>query len=354
MLNSLYVEATRRKGSFKEISPNIKNKDELLKNWNKMSFEDSLDDFSFGAGDGSFNKKKFMGYNFYAVAAESLIFDGEIKKIESYDINIIEHLPYIDELLSYYMSIFELKNAFKAIDDVGCDYYLVDGSIYGDLQNPYPKSISLSKKIKEEILENTLDELEIRLKEDNNKVITSQRLVNDFYKERYSGQKFDYIMFLCSIEKLLILSDILRNSKNIIAISKNSDNNDIFHSRVPDIAIFDNYTKNEGISNLIYKDVSDAIKGSFPVEDEFFNKLTFTIFYLRLADNKNVLKVELPYRASLEEVIEVVKKIKKISTGGYPFLLKQTHKDVVISDRNINELSNIINLHDKSGREMLK
>ena len=161
-------------------------------------------------------------------------------------------------------------------------------------------------------------------------------------------------MFLCSIEKLLVLKDILNNSKNIIAISKNSDNNDIFKSRIPDLAIFDNYTKKEGISNLIYKDVSKNIKKSFPVADDFFNQLTFTIFYLRLADNKNVLKVELPYKASFKEVVKLVGKIKKFSTGGYPFLLKKTHKDVVISNKNMDELLKIMHIREKSGREMLK
>ena len=353
MLKSLYVEAARKKGSIKEISPDLKSNDMITNNWNELSF-DTDDKFSIGAGDGSFNKKKFMGYNFYAVAAESLIYDGELKKIENYDLDLLEHLQYTDELLSYYMSIFELKNAFRAVNELNVDYYLVDGSIYGDLQNPYPRGIELSKKVKEEILEESLDELKRRLNEHNQKVIVSQKLVNHFYKETYVGKKYDYLMFLCSIEKLLVLKDILTNSKNIIAISKSSDNNDIFKSRIPDLAIFDNYTKKEGISNLIYKDVSKKIKQSFPVEDDFFNQLTFTIFYLRLADNKNVLKVELPYKASFKEVVNLVGRIKKFSTGGYPFLLKKTHKDVVISNRNMDELLKIMHIHEKSGREMLK
>lgn len=266
----------------------------------------------------------------------------------------MEHLQYADELLSYYMSIFELKNAFRAVNEFDVDYYLVDGSLYGDLQNPYPRGIGLSKKLKEEILEESLDELKRRLNEPNQKVIASQKLVDNFYKETYVGKKYDYLMFLCSIERLLVLKDILSNSKNLIAISKSSDNNDIFKSRVPDIAIFDNYTKKEGISNLIYKDVSKNIKKSFPVEDDFFNQLTFTIFYLRLADNKNVLKVELPYKASFKEVVKLVGKIKKFSTGGYPFLLKKTHKDVVISNKNMDELLKIMHIREKSGREMLR
>ncbi len=39
----------------------------------------------------------------------------------------------------------------------------------------------------------------------------------------------------------------------MIAISKSSSNNDIFHSNMPDIAIFDKYTQKEGISKVIRK-----------------------------------------------------------------------------------------------------
>ncbi len=39
----------------------------------------------------------------------------------------------------------------------------------------------------------------------------------------------------------------------MIAISKSSSNNDIFHSNIPDIAIFDKYTQKQGISRVIRK-----------------------------------------------------------------------------------------------------
>ena len=123
--------------------------------------------------------------------------------------------------------------------------------------------IGLSKKVKEEILEESLDELKRRLNEPNQKVIASQKLVNHFYKETYVGKKYDYLMFLCSIERLLVLKDILSNSKNLIAISKSSDIMIFLKVEFQTYAIFDNYTKKEGISNLIYKDVSKNIKKIF-------------------------------------------------------------------------------------------
>ncbi len=112
----------------------------------RKNITSSDDEFSIGAGDGSFNKKKFLGFNFYAVAAESLIFDGQLKTIEQSDIDRFPYLPYLDEFLSNYMSIFELKCCLSSLEEYNVDYYLIDGSIYGDLQNPFPKGVETSAK----------------------------------------------------------------------------------------------------------------------------------------------------------------------------------------------------------------
>ena len=73
----------------------------------------------------------------------------------------------------------------------------------------------------------------------------------------------------------------------------------------------------------------------------------------RLEDNKSVLKIELPYEASRDEVYSIVEKIKKYSTDGYPYLLNKAHNDVVITDRNIKELIKIAKINEKTNREML-
>ena len=51
--------------------------------------------------------------------------------------------------------------------------------------------------------------------------------------------------------------------------------------------------------------------------------------------------------------MRTLKILKANSTEGYPFLLKKAHKDVVISNQDMNSLSKIIGFLDKSGREML-
>ena len=352
MLNSLYIKAASKKGSIKEIIPELEGNSIVSDNWSEKNITSSDDEFSIGAGDGSFNKKKFLGFNFYAVAAESLIFDGQLKTIEQSDIDRFPYLSYLDEFLSNYMSIFELKCCLSSLEEYNVDYYLIDGSIYGDLQNPFPKGVETSAKAKKELISATLNDFEEMVKNPSDKSVYSPKLFNKYFKI-YQEHKYHYTLYLTTIERLVVLKEILKNSRKMIAISKSSSNNDIFHSNMPDIAIFDKYTQKEGISKVIRKKVSKDINTTFPVFDEFFKDLKFTIFYLRLADYKNVLKVELPYEASMAEIEEIASKLKKFSTNGYPYLLKKAHNDVVISDKNIKELINIAKVREKSGREML-
>ena len=99
-----------------------------------------------------------------------------------------------------------------------------------------------------------------------------------------------------------------------------------------------------------------AVKRIFPVYDKFFKNLTFTVFYARFEDFKNVLKFEVPYKLSQEEITSILESIKGICTDGYPYLLKKAHNEVVLKNRDINSISRIINLNEpdlRTGREML-
>lgn len=351
MLNSLYVEAVRKKGSIKEIIPKLESNSSVSEKWNDLIINSSSDDFSIGAGDGSFNKKNFLTFTFYAIACESLIYDGKLKKFENSDIDTISHYNFTDDLLRNYMSIYEVKSALKSIKEYNVDYYLFDGSLLGDLIRHFPLGFILSKEKKEEIVKTTKDMFKEEIASFAVE-ISSTKILNRFYKPIHS-EEFSYKMFLSSLEKLLALYELLKEKKKIIAISKTSTNNKIFKSNIPDIAIFDKYTQSEGKSNEYYLPISNEVKHVFPIENDFFKSLEFTVFYLRLDKGKNVLKVELPYKASSREIEDIIEKLKKYSTEGYPYLLKKAHNDVVISNKNIKELANIIKIREKSGREML-
>ena len=120
----------------------------------------------------------------------------------------------------------------------------------------------------------------------------------------------------------------MKENRKIVAISKTSSSTEYFNSKIPDMAIFDMCSKKQGYSKPRYSDVS-KVKRDFPVKNNFLKSLEFTIFYARLEDHKNILKFELPYHAT-EEDIKTVETGQKISAEGYPLLLKKAHNDVVI------------------------
>lgn len=355
MLNSLYEKAITKRGFIQEPVSDNNIESQLEWKWFDRIIGESSDDFSIAAGDGSFNKKKFLMTNFCAVGAESIIYDGEIKKIDDSEIFDIGHVNFLDELLSNYMSIFELKCALRAITEYDVDYYLFDGSILGDLQNAFPKGAKLPNKLKYNLDTSFLKEFEKRL--DMTKYgFVFPKLYEDYrlYELPHSDSsniREEYNLHLASIEKIILLKKILENRRKIVCISKTSSDRELFTWNIPDIAFLDKFTDKQGISKFQYRKVYD--KAAFPFYNDFFKGLIFTVFYVRLQDNKNVLKVELPYKATLKEVIDVIEKINVLAVQGYPYLLSKAHNDVVITDRNIKELLKIAKVYETTNREML-
>lgn len=355
MLNSLYEKAIAKRGFIKDITSDTDIESQLEYKWFNRPIDESKADFSIGAGDGSFNKRKFLTTNFCAVGAESIIYDGEIKKIDDSDIFDISHVTFLDELLGNYMSIYELKCALRAIKEYDVDYYMIDGSILGDLQNAFPRGSKLPSKLKENLDDSLFDEFDQRLKLQKYGLVFPQirdslKLV-ELPKNEDANKIEEYNLHLASIEKFLLLKEILQYKKRIIAISKTSSDNELFHWNIPDIAFLDKFTEKQGMTIIKHRKVHE--KASFPFGNDFFKNLTFTVFYVRLQNNKNVLKVELPYKATKEDVFEIIRKINVLSVQGYPYLLNKAHNDVVITDRNMKELMKIAKIYETTNREVM-
>ena len=355
MLNSLYEKAIAKRGFVFDIESDTDIESQLDRRWFDRKIGESRDDFSIAAGDGSFNRKKFLTTNFCAVGAESIMFDGEIKKIDDSDIFNIPHVSFLDELLSSYMAIYELKCALRTLRDYNIDYYMFDGSILGDLQNAFPRGVKLPSKIRDNLDDSLLAEFHSRLKLRHYGLIfpsiRDDLKLYDLPKEDNTNILNETNLHLASVEKIILLREILQYRKRIISISKSSSENDLFHWNIPDIAFLDKFTKKQGMTIIKYKHVHK--KAPFQFYNDFFKSLTFTVFYVRLQDNKNVLKVELPYEASKEEVFEIMRKINNLSVQGYPYLLNRAHNDVVITDRNMKELMKIAKIYETTNREVM-
>ena len=355
MLNSLYEKAITKRGFIFDIESDSDIESQLEHRWFDRQIGESKADFSIAAGDGSFNKKQFLTTNFCAVGAESIMYDGEIKKIDDCDIFEIPHVSFLDELLSNYMAIYELKCALRTLKEYDIDYYMFDGSILGDLENAFPRGAKLPSKIKNNLDDSLLGEFRSRLKVRKYGLlfpdICDDLKLYELPREENSNIINETNLHMAAVEKIILLYELLQYRKKIISISKTSSDNDLFHWNIPDIAFLDKFTKKQGMSiiknRIVYK------SAPFQYFNDFFKSLTFTVFYVRLQDNKNVLKVELPYEASKEEVFEIIRKINVLSVQGYPYLLNKAHNDVVITNRNMKELMKIAKIYETTNREVM-
>ncbi len=356
MLDSLYEKALNKKDDInKQISADFDNFEvDPSSDWRDHSIAEKDIKVTICAGDGSINKKNFMSFIFYAIDAECLVYNNKLRAIESSEIDIIPHHKHVDDRLRGYMGIFEIKNALKAFKKYDIQILLFDGSILGNLIRPFPLENKLKNELKEKIKYNYHHKLENELKkelEDSIVSITSSKFTK--YIEQEFENKIDAMIYLEHLENLLVIGELLENRNEVVAISKTSTSNEYFESEIPDMAIFDRYSRKEGYSTPRYLSPKDLKREDFPVKNDFFQSLTFTIFYARLENHKNILKFELPYRADEEEIKKLLTIIKSKSAEGYPLLLKKAHHDVVIRRIDLDRLSKIIGFMEKSGREML-
>ncbi|AXV38633.1 MAG: DNA double-strand break repair nuclease NurA [Methanobacteriaceae archaeon] len=355
MLDSLYEKALIKKQEIKKAF----NQDlEQLKinpdkYWKNYSINETKVDFTISGGDGSFNQKRFMSSILYAVDAECLIYDGNnLKKVESYEVDILPPYKYVQDILRNYMSIFEIKSSYKALKEYNVDLSLFDGSILGNIIRPFPVENELPSDKKIEIKETYLPQLEELLENEEEIGIVSTKLSNEIDR-KFEEYNIESMIYLENLENLLVLGGFLKETKNIVSISKTSTRRDYFELKIPDIAIFEKYCKKEGYSDPRHLDVNKTIKRDFPILNKFFRGLEFTVFYCRLENYKNVLKVELPFHASKKQVENILEKIKSVSAGGYPYLLKKAHNDVVIKLQDMEKINKILNLIERTGRDML-
>jgi hypothetical protein len=172
MLNSLYTEAIRKKGLINEpLDEYAESKIDIESNWYEEEIIQSDSKFILAAGDGSYNKKKYLSFNFYAVAAQSLIYnpndtESKLKTIESAELDIIPHQSFLEDRLRNMMSIFEIKTAIKTFKDFDIDYYMDDGSILGDLIRPIPVEKTISPEYKANIISQVKEKLETEIQSD--------------------------------------------------------------------------------------------------------------------------------------------------------------------------------------------
>ena len=168
MIDSLYEKALIKKDNINtRIIKDFNNPQfDPSKFWRNYQLKEDKSELTICAGDGSINKKNFMGFIFYVIDAECLIYNKKLHTIESSELDIIQHHHYVDDRLRNYMGIFEVKNALNAFIKYDIDIFLFDGSILGNLIRPFPLEKKLANNVKDEIKIKYLPELEKKLKQE--------------------------------------------------------------------------------------------------------------------------------------------------------------------------------------------
>ncbi len=120
-----------------------------------------------------------------------------------------------------------------------------------------------------------------------------------------------------------------------------------------DIAVFDEISKEPGFG--FAKEKEKILQKKFPIYAEFFSSYVpfFKYFYARLEKNKGVFMMEVLRDIDEKEIIDLLCKIRSTSVDGYPYLLRKAHKDVVITNRDINKFATSLGISGLTGREAL-
>ncbi|HDH41861.1 MAG TPA: DNA double-strand break repair nuclease NurA [Candidatus Altiarchaeales archaeon] len=342
----------------------LKNKEEILRGMEevKISSEevngywnnDSIDEDSnaiIGAEDGSMNKKEFKGSVLYAVDAEALTFDGRtLSSTPTGEVGVFPRQSFIENRLRLYMSLYEFKVSLKSIKEFNPDLFLLDGSLISELvRSIIPVSYIPSRermKIEEKYLpkiKSIYSTEEICVKQFRNEIKTE-------IKTGSEDIRIDPNIYLEYIEYLLSIQQLLEH--NPVGISKTSTGAEYFGSEIPSIIIFEKLTRSEGYSSPKRVSIDRALR-RLPISHRFFDGLEFTIFYARLEDNAPVLRFEIPGRVKKREIERILSKLKAISTVGYPYLLRKAHNDVIIKNKDIIQISRMLGIIEKTGREIL-
>ena len=347
----LETVAKKKEEILKKLEEIEKRKEAIKPPWKDYEIRE-VSGKKIAAEDGSYEVIEFRTFSFYAVASQLFFYGEKLESLRACDIDILWPVTRSEDRLRFYMHIFESKICLEGIRKFNPDLILLDGSLLGMLIRPFPEIFNLSAEIKEEINKKFIKSLEENL-ESSVEIYTKK--LWPYIQENFPDFKIETTHYLEYVEHLLSLYRLLKVAKDkIVAIAKTSRANKYFNLGIPDMAVFEKYSKREGYSSPKHYSLElSNIKWRFPILDEEFKKLNFTIFYTRLQERKNVLKFEVPYKIEEDRMIEILENIKYISTDGYPYLLKKAHREAIIRRKDIEHLVKLFGLVERTGREML-
>jgi NurA-like 5'-3' nuclease len=329
MLNITYETFAKSRAALRDRIRALREEKKLeryRRHWTALELKEKK--AKIGAEDGSINHKKYKSIVLYAVNASAPVYNGKISEAQFSDIDILYPYREIKNRLDIYRTIFEFKASLKVIDKV--DIFLIDGSIYSDLVVPRNLGAGLSEKERKEVME-FLPEIE----EENEVEIVAKRLAQNIK----GPNRFNKIAFLEYLEYISTLKRFIeKGADKVVGVSKTASASS-FEEGMPDIAVFDEVSAEPGYG--FAKEKEKILQKKFPIYEEFFTSYVpfFKYFYARLETGKGVLMMEVLRDIKEKEIVDLLCKIRSISVDGYPYLLRKAHKDVVITNRDIEKFA---------------
>jgi len=320
--------------------------------WNKIP--DPIDLPLVGI-DGSMNLKEYKSFAVYAVDAEAIIStsNGIRSVCSTADVDIVVPYWLPRERVRLYMSTLEVKCALKA---ARCTDALIvmDGSIISMLVKPIPfADVLLRDDYLVRIARSYAAFFEKYAAEDDLELKSKEEVPRIAGKYPYNLESLslliEYVEYLTTLKEL-----ILSYRERLCSVAKKSHSREIFNAASPDAAIIEKITRRAGFFRRKDLKLLREVKWRVPVYGDVFSSITFTIVYVRLEDRGPVLKIEIPREAGEDEILELLGVFKHHSINGYPYPLTKAHKNVEITNSDMETLIRALGLYwARTGREAL-
>jgi len=351
------------------INREIDYKKQILNDcWISCNFQGNGADYTFGGGDGSFNKIDYINLCLYLVGSVSYtnkVGERLENSISFWEPGIVLPYRYVEYRLKLYMINMELKTALWNLENRDIDYYLFDGSLYsliiqthtyggrinGEIKEDYGEILDYYRDYKKEIKNEIYQDLAAnRL----TPVTTTVRNAED-EKLRIILEQVEYIVLLREIvekyrDKFIGVS---KTSKMSIYFKRYNGNGNSLFKTLPDIGIFSSvegtgYSKPINLADR--KEVEYNIYYSIHYLKRFHLHIPQLYYqFVRLDSRGGVLNIT--SFKKLEE--KFFTNLNEISVGGYPYILRRSHEDVKISDKDMEICAKLLKLYDSRDRDMV-
>jgi len=323
--------------------------DKVLEVWIEKEPSPEPAGLSVSAVDGSRNRKEYVGYTVYAIAAASVLSKPHTDKLETHylvDVDVLKPEEYSESRLRILMGILEAKEAVSSLKD--CEVLLIDGSLIGNLIRPAVFNYEISEEGKS-YAESIYREM---VSSFSTNTINSKEFYSELQK-RFTGREYAVVAgYLEYLEYLHSYKILLETGKEkIIAVSKRSESRIYgFDQIVSDIAVLNAVSLHlpEGFSRPNSTKLTREIKFSYPEEfEEFFRELELETFFFKLPGG-GVYKCE-----TVKPPEEVWNILSGFSINGYPYLLTEAHKRVKIGREEMERVLKTLKATGVTGREGL-